>query len=106
MGKSYKMKGFLPSAQTIFPLLIERLDQNIRLNKDEIGEWSSHPALVQLTDGSGYYATLSVYHSIHCMYFLRSCSDYFADGKKALSESTISCTLIITTLAGTTLSAC
>ncbi|KAF6229662.1 hypothetical protein HO173_011308 [Letharia columbiana] len=41
--------------------------QNIRLTKKELGEYRDKPGLVELADGSGYYATLSVYHSLHCV---------------------------------------
>lgn len=43
------------------------LDQNIRLSKDELGSFRDMPGLVQFADGSGYYATLSAYHSVHCV---------------------------------------
>ena len=42
------------------------LDQNIRLKKGDLGEYRDRPGLVELGDGSGYYATLSAYHSLHC----------------------------------------
>jgi hypothetical protein len=58
-------------------------DQNIRLKKEELGEFSTMPGLVKFGDGSGYYATLSAYHSLHCikrlhhlMYF-----DHYYPGK-------------------------
>ena len=41
-------------------------DQNIRLTNEELGEWRNMPGLVELADKSGYYATLSAYHSLHC----------------------------------------
>lgn len=75
------------------------LDQNIRLSKEEIGEWKDHPALVQLSDGSGYYATLSVYHSIHCMWLIqsRSLMSNNADTRQASNGFTTICTLTTTT---------
>jgi hypothetical protein len=42
-------------------------DQNVRLKKEELGEFKNTPGLVEFGDGSGYYATLSVYHSLHCI---------------------------------------
>jgi len=49
------------------------------------------PGLVELGDGSGYYATLSVYHSLHCvkrlhylMYF-----DHYYPGKTGLEAMLI-----------------
>lgn len=41
-------------------------DQNIRLSKEELGEYGRKQDLVEFADGSGYYGTLSVYHSLHC----------------------------------------
>lgn len=41
-------------------------DQNIRLREEELGEYRGRPGLVEFADGSGYYATLSAYHSLHC----------------------------------------
>ncbi|CAF9906892.1 hypothetical protein IMSHALPRED_005385 [Imshaugia aleurites] len=41
--------------------------QNIRLTKEELGESRDKPGLVEVAEGSGYYATLSVYHSLHCV---------------------------------------
>lgn len=41
-------------------------DQNIRLKEEELGEYRNRPGLVEFADGSGYYATLSAYHSLHC----------------------------------------
>ena len=49
-------------------MLTENSDQNIRLKKDELGEYRDRPGLVELGDDSGYYATLSAYHSLHCWY--------------------------------------
>ncbi|MCJ1412198.1 hypothetical protein MMC19_006291 [Ptychographa xylographoides] len=40
--------------------------QNIRLSKDEIGERKNEDGLIELSDG-GYFATLTVYHSLHCL---------------------------------------
>lgn len=42
-------------------------DQNIRLSREELGEFSGMSGLVEFADKSGYYATLSAYHSLHCI---------------------------------------
>ena len=47
-------------------LLAKNIDSNIRLRKEELGEHLDRPDLVELADGSGYYASLSAYHSLHC----------------------------------------
>lgn len=41
--------------------------QNIRLKKEELGEYRDQPGLVEVADGSGYYASISAYHSLHCI---------------------------------------
>lgn len=43
------------------------LDQNIRLQKEELGSFANDQSLVKLSDGSGYYATLAVFHGLHCV---------------------------------------
>ncbi|MCJ1350915.1 MAG: hypothetical protein MMC33_000897 [Icmadophila ericetorum] len=40
--------------------------QNIRLSKEELGERGQEDGLIALPDG-GYWATLTVYHSLHCV---------------------------------------
>lgn len=42
-------------------------DQNIRLLKHELGQFSGDDSLVELSDGSGYFATLTVFHGLHCV---------------------------------------
>ena len=46
--------------------LIKTVDQNIRLSKDELGERGQEEGLIELPDG-GYYATMTVYHALHCV---------------------------------------
>ena len=43
-------------------------DQNLRIKKEELGQYHDRPGLVKVADGSGYYATLSAYHSLHCKF--------------------------------------
>jgi len=42
-------------------------DQHVRVNEQELGQFSGDDSLVKLTDGSGYYVTVAVYHGIHCV---------------------------------------
>lgn len=47
-------------------------DSNIRLHENEMNEDFRHkPGLVRLSDGSGIYGTVAVFHSIHCIKRLR-----------------------------------
>ncbi|KAF1952035.1 hypothetical protein CC80DRAFT_423401, partial [Byssothecium circinans] len=41
--------------------------QNLFLPKDSFGPFANDKSLIELTDGSGYYGTLAVYHSLHCL---------------------------------------
>ena len=43
------------------------VDQNIRLQKEQLGPLANDESLVRLSDGSGYFATLAVYHGLHCV---------------------------------------
>lgn len=48
------------------------LDSNIRLYRDELNEnFRDIPTLAELSDGSGIYGSVSVFHSIHCLKRLR-----------------------------------
>ncbi|KAK0644695.1 hypothetical protein B0T16DRAFT_333339 [Cercophora newfieldiana] len=40
---------------------------NIRVSHDELGWFASDHTIVNLTDGSGYYAMLAVHHGLHCV---------------------------------------
>jgi hypothetical protein len=42
-------------------------DENIRVREDELGQFKGDPSLVKLSDGSGYYATVSFSHALHCI---------------------------------------
>lgn len=39
----------------------------MRLLSDELGTLAGDDTLVQLSDSSGYFATLAVYHGLHCV---------------------------------------
>lgn len=41
--------------------------QNVRVTKDELGEFSEDDSLIELADGSGYYASLAVFHGLRCV---------------------------------------
>ncbi|KAF2162361.1 hypothetical protein M409DRAFT_27366 [Zasmidium cellare ATCC 36951] len=41
--------------------------QNVRVTKDELGTFSEDDSLIELADGSGYYASLAVFHGLHCV---------------------------------------
>lgn len=49
--------------------------------KHELGEFANMPGIVELSDGNGgYYATLSAYHSLHCikrLHHLLHFDDYY-----------------------------
>lgn len=47
-------------------------DSNIRLSKDDLNEdFRDNPGLAYLSDGSGIYSSVAVFHSIHCIKRLR-----------------------------------
>jgi hypothetical protein len=59
-----------PQHSNIFkfqPHLMVSLDQNIRLQNEELGTFADDESLVKLSDGSGYFATLAVFHGLHCV---------------------------------------
>ncbi|RAL14253.1 uncharacterized protein BO97DRAFT_465902 [Aspergillus homomorphus CBS 101889] len=41
--------------------------QNVRLQRHELGPFSDDDNVIHLVDGSGYYATLAVFHGLHCL---------------------------------------
>ncbi|KAK8013578.1 hypothetical protein PG991_009171 [Apiospora marii] len=41
--------------------------ENVRVSTDELDQYSGEKSLVRLTDGSGYYMTVSVFHGLHCI---------------------------------------
>ncbi|GAW18401.1 hypothetical protein ANO14919_078760 [Xylariales sp. No.14919] len=41
--------------------------QNLRVSEADIGQFSGDDTIVQLSDGSGYFVTLAVYHGLHCV---------------------------------------
>lgn len=43
------------------------IDQNIYLTEKDLGQPIEDDTVIQLTDGSGAFATLTVYHGLHCM---------------------------------------
>ncbi|KAG9198359.1 hypothetical protein G6514_010202 [Epicoccum nigrum] len=56
--------------------------QNFRLQKEEYGPFADDPNLVQLADGSGYMATVAVYHGLHCtkrLHHYLYADDYYPD---------------------------
>lgn len=68
LGKSSSNVQPLEPTNFYSKWLIRIVDQSIRLSKAELGEYRHRPGLVELADGSGYFATLSAYHSLHCSY--------------------------------------
>lgn len=42
-------------------------DQNIRLTEEDLAQTDADDTVVQLTDGSGSYGTLTVFHGLHCV---------------------------------------
>ncbi|EOA88242.1 uncharacterized protein SETTUDRAFT_59298, partial [Exserohilum turcica Et28A] len=42
-------------------------NQNIYLTEKDLGQPIEDDTVIQLTDGSGAFATLTVYHGLHCM---------------------------------------
>lgn len=49
----------------------DRLDYSIRLSEDEIDDNYQDDTLAKLSDGSGVYGSLGVFHSIHCIQRVR-----------------------------------
>ncbi|MCJ1394404.1 hypothetical protein MMC18_007282 [Xylographa bjoerkii] len=41
--------------------------QNVRLQKEELGPFAEDDGVIQLSDGSGYFGTLAVFHGLHCV---------------------------------------
>jgi hypothetical protein len=48
-------------------MLTMALDSEVRVNKDELGEFAEDDSIVELTDKSGYYVTVSAFHGLHCI---------------------------------------
>ncbi|KAI0149864.1 hypothetical protein F4776DRAFT_672049 [Hypoxylon sp. NC0597] len=44
--------------------------QNIRVKKEELGEFAGQKSLIELSDGSGFYVTVAVQHALHCVHRL------------------------------------
>lgn len=42
-------------------------DNNIRVNREELGEFVTDDAIIKLADGSGSMVTMSAYHGLHCV---------------------------------------
>ncbi|KAK9418930.1 hypothetical protein SUNI508_07702 [Seiridium unicorne] len=42
-------------------------NESVRVSKAELGQFASDDTIIELTDGSGYYSTVSVYHGLHCI---------------------------------------
>jgi hypothetical protein len=55
---------FLPQYPT--KLTKNTTDTNLRFTREELGEHANEKSLVALPDG-GYFGTLTVYHSLHCV---------------------------------------
>lgn len=45
----------------------EHSDQNIRVTEKDLGQPIEDDTVIQLTDGSGAFATLTVFHGLHCV---------------------------------------
>ncbi|OTA92520.1 hypothetical protein M434DRAFT_387171 [Hypoxylon sp. CO27-5] len=45
-------------------------NQNIRVKKEELGEFAGQKSLIELGDGSGFYGTVAVQHALHCVHRL------------------------------------
>ncbi|RDA95408.1 hypothetical protein CP533_3436 [Ophiocordyceps camponoti-saundersi (nom. inval.)] len=41
--------------------------QNVRVPESELGQYAGDDSIVKLTDGSGYYTTVAVFHGLHCV---------------------------------------
>ncbi|RDA88375.1 hypothetical protein CP532_5556, partial [Ophiocordyceps camponoti-leonardi (nom. inval.)] len=41
--------------------------QNVRVPESELGQYTGDDNIVKLTDGSGYYTTVAVFHGLHCV---------------------------------------
>lgn len=39
----------------------------MRVSKAELGQFAEDDTIVKLTDGSGYYSTVTVFHGLHCV---------------------------------------
>ncbi|KAI1117594.1 hypothetical protein F5Y14DRAFT_354980 [Nemania sp. NC0429] len=39
----------------------------VRVSNDELGGFKDDDSIVKLTDGSGYYVTISAFHGLHCL---------------------------------------
>ncbi|KAI0128258.1 hypothetical protein BJ170DRAFT_682055 [Xylariales sp. AK1849] len=42
-------------------------NESIRVTKDELGQFADDDTIIKLTDGSGYYSTVTAYHGLHCI---------------------------------------
>ncbi|KAI1203434.1 hypothetical protein F5X97DRAFT_340617 [Nemania serpens] len=42
-------------------------NSEVRVSKEELGGFKNDDSIVELSDGSGYYVTISAYHGLHCV---------------------------------------
>lgn len=47
--------------------MLSSTDENFRAQEHELGQFAGQKSLVKLSDGSGYYVTVSVFHALHCV---------------------------------------
>ena len=47
--------------------LTTETDSDIKVNDEELGPFLNQENIVKLTDGTGSYATLAVFHGLHCV---------------------------------------
>lgn len=65
LEKSHRPYGFFHAH--VFLNANAATDQAFRVPEEELGQFSGQKNLVQLSDGSGYYFTLAVFHGLHCV---------------------------------------
>ncbi|KZL85359.1 hypothetical protein CI238_07372, partial [Colletotrichum incanum] len=41
--------------------------ENVRVTREELGEFAGDDSIAKLTDGSGYYVTVAAFHGLHCV---------------------------------------
>ncbi|KAI0100221.1 hypothetical protein GGR51DRAFT_564247 [Nemania sp. FL0031] len=54
-----------PELETAWEHLMNHSE--VRVSKEELGGFKDDDSIIKLTDGSGYYVTISAFHGLHCV---------------------------------------
>lgn len=62
--KSSMLEDLIP---LVLQVLTVPLDADIKVSHAELGEFAGDDSVIKLSDGSGYYVTVSAFHGLHCV---------------------------------------